>query len=181
MRPIERQDPRPRPGATEFVELARTDGIPLGSEVDAKNGRVRLTTEPGDGKPLQRARLLRRHLQDHAGRRHVDLTLSEELAACKKKKASAAAEQGRRSRKLWGDGKGKFRTRGRYSAATVRGTELARAGLLRRHADAGHARASSRCATAKKTVLVRAGQQLPGQAARASLTVWRLPGTPESG
>jgi hypothetical protein len=29
----------------------------------------------------------------------------------------------RRVRKLWGDGRGRFRTRGRYGAATVRGTK----------------------------------------------------------
>jgi hypothetical protein len=37
-------------------------------------------------------------------------------------KASAAAKKPK-SRKLWGDGKGKFRTKGSYSAATVRGTK----------------------------------------------------------
>ena len=29
----------------------------------------------------------------------------------------------RRVRRLWGDGRGRFRTRGRYGAATVRGTK----------------------------------------------------------
>ena len=33
------------------------------------------------------------------------------------------AEKKPKSRKLWGDGKGKFRTKGKYSAATVRGTK----------------------------------------------------------
>ena len=34
--------------------------------------------------------------------------------------------------KLWGSGKGKFRTTGKYSAATVRGTIWLVAGPLRR-------------------------------------------------
>ena len=38
--------------------------------------------------------------------------------------AGAAPPQKKpKTRKLWGDGKGKFRTKGRYSAATVRGTK----------------------------------------------------------
>ena len=36
--------------------------------------------------------------------------------------ATAAAKRRKRVRRLWGDGKGSFRTSGRYSAATVRGT-----------------------------------------------------------
>jgi hypothetical protein len=52
------------------------------------------------------------------------LTLTEKLTGCPKakKRASAAAKKPK-TRKLWGDGKGKFRTRGQYSAATVRGTK----------------------------------------------------------
>lgn len=36
--------------------------------------------------------------------------------------ADASARRGRRVRRLWGRGRGRFRTRGRYSSATVRGT-----------------------------------------------------------
>ncbi len=36
---------------------------------------------------------------------------------------AAAAAAKPKSRKLWGDGKGKFRTRGQYGAATIRGTK----------------------------------------------------------
>src|SRR5262249_62275076 len=53
----------------------------------------------------------------------TDLTLNEALAKCPKRKAAhAAAKKKPKSRKLWGDGSGSFRTRGQYSAATVRGT-----------------------------------------------------------
>ncbi len=51
----------------------------------------------------------------------TEFTLNEPLASCKKRGARAAATKPK-SRKLWGDGKGKFRTRGQYSAATIRGT-----------------------------------------------------------
>jgi hypothetical protein len=51
------------------------------------------------------------------------LTLTEKLAPCPKAKSSArAAAKKPKTRKLWGDGKGKFRTKGQYSAATIRGT-----------------------------------------------------------
>ena len=41
---------------------------------------------------------------------------------CKQGKRERAAKKPK-TRRLWGDGKGKFRTKGRYSAATVRGTK----------------------------------------------------------
>ena len=51
----------------------------------------------------------------------VDLmTLSQPLG-CPKRKTSAATAP-KRVRRLWGNGKGAFRTRGRYASATVRGT-----------------------------------------------------------
>jgi hypothetical protein len=50
--------------------------------------------------------------------------LTEKLTGCptSKRNASAAAKKPK-TRKLWGDGKGKFRTKGQYSAATIRGTK----------------------------------------------------------
>jgi hypothetical protein len=49
------------------------------------------------------------------------LTLVEKLA-CGGGKASAAAKK-KKKRRLWGNGKGRFRTKGRHSAATVLGTK----------------------------------------------------------
>ena len=50
----------------------------------------------------------------------LTLALSEPLA-CAKRKVSAA-DAGKRVRRLWGNGKGRFVTKGRFAAATVRGT-----------------------------------------------------------
>ena len=50
----------------------------------------------------------------------TNLELTEALAKCSKGAKSAASKV--KKRKLWGDGKGKFRTEGKYAAATVRGT-----------------------------------------------------------
>jgi hypothetical protein len=41
---------------------------------------------------------------------------------CKRRTSSAAQTTPTTVRRLWGKGKGSFRTRGRYSSATVRGT-----------------------------------------------------------
>jgi ferric-dicitrate binding protein FerR (iron transport regulator) len=46
-----------------------------------------------------------------------------DFTPCKRKKASASRTQNSRTvRQLWGNGKGNFRTDGRYASATVRGT-----------------------------------------------------------
>ena len=48
----------------------------------------------------------------------TELTLNEPLDCSRKARASQKKKP--KSRKLWGDGKGKFRTKGSYAAATVR-------------------------------------------------------------
>jgi hypothetical protein len=53
----------------------------------------------------------------------TNLRLSEPLAACPKHASAAAKKKKPKSRRLWGDGSGAFRTQGQYSAATVRGTK----------------------------------------------------------
>jgi hypothetical protein len=102
----------------KFVPLV--DGVvPNGSEIDTKNGAVTITTSTGD-----KAKFFDGIFKISQTRGVTTLTLSEALD-CKKVrrgKASAAAKKPK-SRKLWGDGKGKFRTKGTYSAATVRGTK----------------------------------------------------------
>ena len=92
--------------------------IPLGPTVDARKGVVEITA-------LRR----RRGAKFYDGIFKVTqtggittLTLTEKLAPCPKQGA-APRPQKPKTRKLWGDGKGKFRTRGKYSAATVRGTK----------------------------------------------------------
>ena len=50
----------------------------------------------------------------------TDLKLTEALAL---PEAASAAAKKPKKRKLWGNGKGTFRTTGKYSAATVRGTK----------------------------------------------------------
>ena len=63
-----------------------------------------------------------------------------------------------KKRKAVGDGKGNFRTVGQYSAATVRGTQVAHAGLLRGHAHQGDPEGSVQSVTVEKTIVVRKGK-----------------------
>ena len=54
----------------------------------------------------------------------VELRLTKgDFRACPKRKTSSAQAAATVVRQLWGDGKGSFRTRGRYASATVRGTK----------------------------------------------------------
>ena len=81
-----------RPNSAEFVELRGSDAIPVGSELNAKNGRVALTIEPGNGKPLQRAVFYAGIFKISQPGATLDLTLSEPLAACKKSGARRAEQ-----------------------------------------------------------------------------------------
>jgi hypothetical protein len=83
---------------------------------------VTLTSIPKAGAPPQTAVFYDGLFKVTQSRGITNLTLTEQLARCPRKgRASAAAKK--KSRKLWGDGKGAFRTSGKYSAATVRGTK----------------------------------------------------------
>jgi len=90
----------------------------VGSKVDTSNGKVKLTSVLPGGK-RQSARfngapfLVR---QPRSGNGMTDLKLTADLEC-----GSGSAKAARRSR-LFGKGKGRFRTRGRNSSATVRGT-----------------------------------------------------------
>ena len=73
----------------------------------------------------------------------------------------------KRKRRLWGDGSGKFRTKGKHSAATVVGTkwlveDRCRSTLTR----VVRGRVSVRDFVKKKTVTVRAGKRYTTRAKR---------------
>ena len=110
------------PGTKTFVELDAARGIPTGSEVDTRKGVVELTSIPRAGKPPETARFYDGLFRITQSNGITTLTLTEKLAACPKKGRAAAAAKKPKTRRLWGDGKGRFRTSGKYSAATVRGT-----------------------------------------------------------
>ena len=105
-----------------FRELGAEESIPLGSTVDATRGKVKLTAAAGGG-ALQTGMFYSgafKVTQTGGTRKPVTQLALNGALSCATGKASSAA--GKKVRRLWGDGKGAFRTRGRHGAATVRGT-----------------------------------------------------------
>jgi uncharacterized repeat protein (TIGR01451 family) len=125
------------PGTTDFVALKDGAQVPFGTEVDASGGRVGLSTVDASGTPF--------HADFYEGRFLIAKQLSNGISelrlsggnfrSCKAaartlasldKKKPKKAKARKRSRKvvrhLWGSGKGRFRTKGRFIAATVHGT-----------------------------------------------------------
>jgi hypothetical protein len=106
--------------------------IPYGSTVDVTNGRLTLRADVGtllvygDGTHPALFRL-RRTSERVKGRKRplVQRTLvGGDFSVCGARSLSAARAKGKPKvvRALWGKGKGRFRTQGRYASATVRGT-----------------------------------------------------------
>ena len=108
-------------GTKTFVDLDATRGIPMGSTIDTRKGRVELTSVPKAGAPPEKAQFYDGLFKVTQSKGITTLTLTEVLD-CSKGKGASAAQKKPKKRKLWGDGKGAFRTAGKYSAATVRGT-----------------------------------------------------------
>jgi hypothetical protein len=111
-------------GATRYRDLEARRRYPVGVTVDAQDGAVRLIVARTGG--VSRAVFSEGKFtvtQARAGDPVATLRLTGPSYADVCAGASAAAKGRRkRVRRLWGDGKGAFRTSGRYSAATVRGT-----------------------------------------------------------
>src|SRR4029453_2899150 len=89
----------------------------------------------------------------------TNLALTEALASCRGGGGAAGATK-KRKRHLGGDGKGSFRTNGKYSSATVRGTKWlvqdTCAGTLTRVVRGS---VTVRDRVKGKTVVVRAGRR----------------------
>jgi hypothetical protein len=116
------------PPSKKFVELKGALQIPLGAIVDARRGRVNLVSTTGTGTQTQLAWFydgVFKVGQTRGAKPVTDLALAEALARCPKARRSGAASAAakKKTRKLWGEGKGSFRTSGKYSSATVRGTK----------------------------------------------------------
>ena len=100
--------------------------IPYKSTVDVTNGSLLLKTDTGTVRlfgagVFSKFQLLR---GTDSNKPIVELRLVQgDFSVCKRKKASfLRGEAAKVVRQLWGNGKGRFRTRGRYAAAVVRGT-----------------------------------------------------------
>jgi DNA-binding beta-propeller fold protein YncE len=111
---------RPR-GTSTFVPLTAGMQIPAGSEIDVTAGRIRLTSAAKAGKTQTSDFYSGRFVVTQAKTGPTTLRLSAPLA-CPKRTTSSSRTVLLKKRRLWGNGKGSFRTRARFAAATVRGT-----------------------------------------------------------
>jgi hypothetical protein len=133
--------PRAVGPAAGFVPLKGAANIPIGSQLDTAKGRVELTSAADTaGKKTQSSDFYQGIFQvkqtvpkkkpKKAKALTTDLILKGELprSQCAPLKGARAAGASKKKGpksvlgQLWGNGKGKFRTSGKYSSATVRGT-----------------------------------------------------------
>jgi hypothetical protein len=115
------------PGAKTFKKLTIDVQVPVGTTLDTTHGRVTLISAADRKGTNQHAWFYDGvfKIGQTAGSKPItDLTIPNDLS-CKKAKSSSASASAKKpkSRKLWGDGSGNFRTRGNFSSATVRGTK----------------------------------------------------------
>jgi len=151
-----------------FRTLGANESIPLGSTVDATNGKVKLTSAAGAGGRTQSALFYQGAFvvtQTRGAKPITQLALAGKLRCAAKGRASTSAR--RRVRRLWGDGKGRFRTRGRHGAATVKGTKW----LTEDRCNGTYVRVkrgvvSVRDYTRRKTVTVKKGKSYLARARR---------------
>jgi phosphodiesterase/alkaline phosphatase D-like protein len=121
------------PGTDAFVPLTEDASIPMGSVVDATGGQVTITSAADSKGHTQTANFGGSQFkitQKRAAKPLTDITLTGgDFTGCFPrilgKGTADVFAAGRRKwsrRRLWGNGHGRFRTRGRHGTATVRGT-----------------------------------------------------------
>ena len=127
--------------AKGFVPLSGAANVPVGSQLDTRKGRVALTSaaDTGGAKTqtsdfyqgiFQVKQSVPKKKPKKAKALVTDLVMKDQIARSQcaplKGARSAVADKKKGPKsvlgKLWGNGKGKFRTNGKYGSATVRGT-----------------------------------------------------------
>jgi hypothetical protein len=118
-----------RPGSSNFEALKLGSELPVGSEIDARNGSLALTAALPSGATETGYFGAGRFKLTQDKRGYVDLYLRGKYCSHARTTAagtagvSATAARKQQGRRLWGrDHGGRFRTHGRNSHATVRGT-----------------------------------------------------------
>jgi hypothetical protein len=128
-------------GVAGFVPLKGAANVPVGSQLDTANGRVALISAADTGgKKTQKSdfydgvfqvkQSVPKKKPKKAKALVTDLVLKGESPRSQCARPKGARSAGANKKKgpkavlgqLWGNGKGKFRTSGKYSSATVRGT-----------------------------------------------------------
>ena len=135
-----------------FVPLTEARQVPVGSFLDTRHGKVRMESAANATGKRQRGDFLSGLFQVRQSKRRsakglTDLVLKgSSFRSCRagRGKSARAALSRRRIRRLRANARGRFRTTGRNSSATVRGTKWSHGRSLRRHADGGKPRAGRR-------------------------------------
>jgi Tol biopolymer transport system component len=119
-----------QPGAQPgFVPLKGAATVPIGSTVDTEEGRIALTSAANASAATQTADFYNGVFTVTQAKAKLPVTelrlrgLPYRLSCGAVDSRAAHAASRKKLGKLWGSGKGRFRTRGRFSAATVRGTK----------------------------------------------------------
>lgn len=114
-----------RKGTKTFVPLVASTQLPLGSIFDTTKGTVALDTAAGTGKPVQHGEFSGGLFSVQQSSKNPLTTLSMSGGSLKKcgRALPAGGAAKKPSRTLFANVKGHFRTRGRNSSATVRGTK----------------------------------------------------------
>lgn len=114
---------KPR-GKKKFVVLGSKIQVGIGAAVDAENGKVRLVAAKSKKGALQTADVRDGRFtveQPPKGKPITVLDLDSDLGCAKAASGRASASRSKKNR-LWGSGKGNYRTEGNNGSATVRGT-----------------------------------------------------------
>ena len=113
-------------GDSDFRTLQGEEQIPVGCLIDARNGHVLLTSSKGTAGGTQTGEFWAGIFQVKQNVGSKPFTVLELVGpnaspsvAARRDDATAA---GRRKKKLWGKGKGRFRSKGRRGAGSTRGT-----------------------------------------------------------
>jgi hypothetical protein len=148
------------PGSGKFVVLDEGEQIPLGTIVDVTKGRVTLVALPGGEATADFYGGIFKLGQTKGAHAITVLTLVEKLSCKSTGKKAQAAKKKKRKRRLWGDGHGKFRTKGSFSSATVRGTKwLVEDRCTSTLTRVARGKVAVRDFVKRKTVLVKAGRK----------------------
>ena len=116
------------PRATKFVSLKQPDQVRFGTVVDVRTGVVEIVISDGHG-GFYKARFSEgvfKLVAAAGGFAELQLAGGNFKGCPKTAKGGASAagtSRGRSVRHLWGEGAGKFRTKGRSASATIRGTK----------------------------------------------------------
>jgi hypothetical protein len=114
--------------ATGFIPLGQAKQLPLGTIFDTSRGKVKLTSARNkNGTKTQSGNFNGGQFRVTQARKnpltHVSMVGGGFSACNTKVPRGGAAKKKKRRRRVFGNARGRFRTRGRHSSATVRGTK----------------------------------------------------------